>query len=170
MPTIVLLRGANVGTKRFSPKAVEQELSDLRITSIGAAGTFVVRKHAAATTLTKRFEKTLPFEPELLFFERSEFLKAVELGRTLPIPENAIRFATALAKQVPTPDLPIEAPDGSPWALRLDAMEGKIIVGVRRRFSETGVYPNEVVEKSFQVRATTRDWNTMEKIAKLLDD
>ena len=44
-----------------------------------------------------------------------------------------------------------------------------ILAGVRKRVDVTGVYPNSVVEKAFGVRATTRDWPTMEKIAALLD-
>jgi hypothetical protein len=48
------------------------------------------------------------------------------------------------------------------------AVVGPFALGTRRPMAETGVYPNEVVEKTFGVTATTRDWPTMEKIAALL--
>ena len=45
MALIVFLRGVNVGGHRtFRPSTLARELSDYDVVSVGAAGTFVVRK------------------------------------------------------------------------------------------------------------------------------
>jgi len=33
---------------------------------------------------------------------------------------------------------------------------------------ENPLYPNQVIEKNFGVATTTRSWNTIEKVAKIL--
>jgi hypothetical protein len=45
VPTVVLLRGANmIGKRLFRPAALARELSDLEVVSNGAAGTFVLAR------------------------------------------------------------------------------------------------------------------------------
>ncbi|MEA3190833.1 MAG: hypothetical protein QOD77_1415 [Thermoplasmata archaeon] len=168
MPVLALLRGANLGSKRFSPKAVEAALADLEVRSIGAAGTFVVGKRVAESTLRKRLADAMPFEPEVLVVAAKDVQAALAAGEALKAPDGARRFATALSKEPGRVALPLEAPEGKGWGVRVLAVEGRFALGVRRRVDETGVYPNEVIEKAFGVRATTRDWPTMEKAAKLL--
>jgi hypothetical protein len=166
MAVVVLLRGANLGSKRFSSKAVETELADLAAKSIGAAGTFVIKGRVAQKTLRARFVKALPFEPDLFVVEGSAVPAALEAGEALSVPSDARRFATLLGTPpAKKPSLPIEAPPGAAWGVRVLALNGPFALGVRRSFAVTGVYPNEVVEKAFGVRATTRDWPTLEKIA-----
>lgn len=170
MALVVLLRGANLGKRRFSPKAVEKALSDLDVVSIGAAGTFVVRKRVAAAALRKRVEGELPFEPApMVIATGTEVLAAFEAGRAVAVPDGARRFATAMGKKpAKRPRLPLDVPEGAQWGVRVAAVEGRFAIGARRRFDETGVYPNEVVERAFGTDATTRDWPTIEKIAKAL--
>lgn len=168
MPVLALLRGANLGSKRFSPKAVEAELADLDVRSIGAAGTFVVGKRVAEATLRKRMAEALLFEPELFVLPAAEVEAALAAGSRLQVPDGAKPFATALAQAPKGAKLPLEAPEGQAWGVRVLAVEGRFALGARRSVAETGVYPNEVIEKAFGVRATTRDWPTMEKVAKLL--
>jgi hypothetical protein len=168
MVLIVLLRGANLGSKRFSPKAVEASLADLDATSIGAAGTFVVRKTISRSALTKRFHDALPFEPELLFADANALKAAVTAGERLDVPPGAKRFATLMSKTPSKVSLPLEAPEGTTWAVRVVRIEGRFAIGLRKSVADTGVYPNPVIEKTYGLRATTRDWPTMEKIAAIL--
>jgi uncharacterized protein (DUF1697 family) len=165
---VVLLRGANLGSKRFSTKAVVEALADLDVASIGAAGTFVVRKRVADAKLRARFADALPFEPEMILCAEAEVKAALAAGGKVKVPEDTRRFATAMEAAPARPKLPLEVPAGPAWGVRVLAIEGRFALGARRRVDETGVYPNEVVERAFKVRATTRDWPTMEKIGKLL--
>lgn len=170
MASVVLLRGANLGKKRFSPKAVEAALADLDAVNVGAAGTFVVRKRVAAATLRERVQAELPWgDAEMVVCTAKEVLDALAAGGDVDAPAGARRFATAMArKPAKPPKLPLDAPPGAKWGVRVAKLSGRFALGARRSMAEAGVYPNEVVEKAFGVRATTRDWPTMERVAALL--
>lgn len=168
MSLVVFLRGANLGNRRFKPAELAETLADLGITSLGAAGTFVVRKKIAERTLRAKLQAEIPFEAPMVVCAAEEVRAALAAGEKVDAPEGARRFATVMEKApAPAPRLPLETPAGA-WAVRVATIEGRIAIGARRRFDETGVYPNEVVEKAFKVQATTRDWPTMEKVGKLL--
>ena len=165
MALIDLLRDANLGKRRFSPKAVEKALADLDVVNVGAAGTFVVRSRVAQAALRKRIEEELPFEPApMAIATAKEVLAAVAAGEDIQVPAGGRRFATAMEKAAKA-KLPVEAP-----GIVILRVVGRFALGTRRPVTETGIYPNEVVERAFGVAATTRDWPTMEKLAKLLRD
>lgn len=168
MPLVALLRGANVGSKRFRTKEVVDALEGLEVTSIGAAGTFVVAGKTTPQALAKRILAALPFACEIITVTGSEMLEALEAGRHLKPPKDAKRFATALQSSPTHVALPLEAPAGREWGVRVIKVQGRIALGVRRRVDAGGFYPNEVIEKAFGVKATTRDWATIEKIAACL--
>ncbi|HVX15029.1 MAG TPA: hypothetical protein VHC22_27810 [Pirellulales bacterium] len=170
MGLVVLLRGANVGKRRFSAKAVEAALSDLDLVNIGAAGTFVVLKRIAERVLRSRVAAELPFEPApMVILKQSEIEAALRMGSEIPVPADAKRFATAMERApAMSVSLPIEEPQGAEWGVRIAAVSGRVALGVRRRVDVTGVYPNEIVEKALRANATTRDWPTIEKIAQIL--
>jgi uncharacterized protein (DUF1697 family) len=162
----LLLRGANVGGKRFSAKAVEKALAGLGCVSLGAAGTFVFRKGTEAAA-RKRLAAELPFACAILAATAEQVEAALKAGAKLDDAEAVRKFATFLAAPA-TLKLPLEAPPGAGWGVRVLAAAGPILVGVRKRVDATGVYPNEVVEKATGQQTTTRDWPTLEKLAKLL--
>ena len=165
-----MLRGANLGKRRFSPKAVQAALSDLNLVNIGVAGTFVVAKRIGEKALRARIAAELPFEPApMVVVAESEIETAMRTGMGISVPADARRFATVMdARPTHLPKLPIEIPKGAAWGVRVTSVSGRFALGLRRRVDITGVYPNEVVEQLFAVKATTRDWPTMEKIAKVL--
>lgn len=77
---------------------------------------------------------------------------------------------TVLAKRPRSlPRLPLSRPEGDDWQVRVVAVSGKFAVSLLRRLGRTILYPNEVVEKSFGVPATTRNWNTIEAIRDILE-
>ena len=170
MALIVFLRGANVGGRRFSPKAVEAALADLDLVNLGAAGTFVVRKRIGEKSLRARIEAELPFTPApMIVVSDREIASALLAGESITGPADAKRFATVMERPPGTlPKLPIEAPTATNWGVRVVAVSGRFALGMRRRVDVAGVYPNEIVERAFGVVATTRDWPTMEKLGKLL--
>jgi uncharacterized protein (DUF1697 family) len=65
--------------------------------------------------------------------------------------------------------LPIERPEGDAWEVRLFAVEGRFALCVRRRGARGRWYPNEVVEKTLGVAATTRNWATFQAIGEALE-
>lgn len=170
MPLVVFLRGANVGRRRFSPKLVEAALVDVGLVNIGAAGTFIVRERIGEKLLRAKIEAELPFSPApMMILKAEEIHAAFAVGQEISVPSAAKRFATFMDKLPENrPDLPLNSPAEAGWGVRIVSVNGRTALGLRRRVDETGVYPNETVERAFGVTATTRDWPTVEKLVKLL--
>jgi len=64
---VVLLRGVNVGGHRtFRPSRLAEQLKHLDAVSIGAAGTFVIRKPISRARLRHEFARRLPFDAEIV--------------------------------------------------------------------------------------------------------
>lgn len=166
MATVVLLRGANLGKRRFSPLALADALRDLDATSVGAAGTFVVRGRVAAATLRERVQAELPWEDaEMAIVPGAEVRAALDAGAKLRVPEGAKKFGAALDKQVKGLRLPHEvAGKGGAWAIRCEVLAGRVLIGARRRVDESGAYTLDALEREHGVRATIRDWPTWERV------
>jgi uncharacterized protein (DUF1697 family) len=172
MASVVFLRGVNVGGhKTFQPSALVKELSHLDAVNVGAAGTFVIRKSIDQKALRSEFLKRLPFEPELMICRGNDILDlaSAELFPNERSYKNARRFVTIMANQLRDPPvLPISQPDNAQWQVRVVAVSGRFALSFWRRMGPRLIYPNEVVEKNFKVRATTRNWETIEKICEIL--
>jgi uncharacterized protein (DUF1697 family) len=54
------------------------------------------------------------------------------------------------------------------WEVKIVQIEGMLALSLWRRLRENPLYPNQVIEKNFGVATTTRSWNTIEKVAKIL--
>jgi hypothetical protein len=65
--------------------------------------------------------------------------------------------------------LPLDKPEGADWQVRVIAAARPFVASLHRRQGRRLIYPNEVVEKSFGVTATTRNWSTIVSIAEILD-
>ena len=172
MVLIVLLRGANLGKRRFSPKAVVEALADLEAVNIGAAGTFVVRKRVGERPLRARIAAELPWDnPPMVILGGKEVRDVIATGGKVDVPAGARRFALALPKAPPkTPALPLVAmaKDGK-WGMRYEALVGRVVIGVRRRFDETGAYSTRELDEAVgSDEGTMRDWPTWEKIGSAL--
>jgi hypothetical protein len=66
MALVVFLRGVNVGGhRRFRPSVLARELSDHDVVSVGAAGTFVVRKPGRRARFRAELLRRLPFAAQV---------------------------------------------------------------------------------------------------------
>ena len=75
MALVVFLRGVNVGGHRtFRPSLVANELKDLDIVNVGAAGTFVVRKQVSRAKLRTEIIRQLPFKAEVVICKGDDVL------------------------------------------------------------------------------------------------
>ena len=68
------------------------------------------------------------------------------------------------------PRLPLEQPAGSKWEVMIIGVTGRFALSLRRRMERGTLYPNEVVEKHFGTSATTRSWNTIAAVCKVLGE
>jgi uncharacterized protein (DUF1697 family) len=171
MRQVVFLRGVNVGkANRCQPAAIASQLSRLGVVNIGAVGTFVVRENVRESALRSAIAKKLPFTCEIMICPARDIIK---LASNYPFAEqpsdpNITRFVNILAKRLPSPPLlPVCLPSDDDWLLKIIAIENRFVLGLYRRQMKAIGYLGKV-EKLLGVPATTRNWNTIEKVAKIL--
>ncbi|HLY05994.1 MAG TPA: hypothetical protein VKR31_09625 [Rhizomicrobium sp.] len=66
------------------------------------------------------------------------------------------------------PRLPLTMPAEGRWLLRLVACEGRFVLGVYRRDMKVIGYLGRL-DRIFGVPVTTRNWNTLEAIVKVIN-
>jgi len=173
MALVVFLRGVNVGGHRtFRPSLVANELKDLDIVNVGAAGTFVVRKQVSQAKLRTEILRQLPFKAEVVICKGDDVLDLAS-GNPFagqPTGPKIVRFVSILAKRgQPLLSTPLRLPSGGEWSLKILATKDRFIFGLYRREMKTIRYLGQL-DKVFGARATTRNWNTMIAIARILQN
>ncbi|HEX5004416.1 MAG TPA: DUF1697 domain-containing protein [Gemmatimonadales bacterium] len=171
MALVVLLRGVNVGGHRtFRPAELARELGSLDVVNIGAAGTFVVRAPITRTRLRAELARRLPFDTEIMIcagravtsLARQEFF-AGERARP-----DIVRFVSLLARRPRAdPALPLQLPRDGPWQLQVRARTGRFLVGRYRRQMQA-IGHLGALDRLFGVPVTTRNWNTVGTIARIV--
>ena len=173
MASVVFLRAANVGGHQtFKPSALAKELAELDAVNIGSAGTFVIRAAMTPAKMRAEFNRRLPFEPELMICRGRELLDLVAAEPFADVQDDgeARRYVSVLAKRPrKLPSLPLFKPEGDEWQVQVIGVIGSFAISLHRRVGKRLIYPNEVVEKHLAVAATTRNWNTVETICKVLE-
>ena len=173
MAHVVFVRAMNVGGKNvFRPAQLARTLSHLDIVNVGAAGTFLVRAKSTPSKLRREILAQLPFQPAVAVATADAVL---ELVRSQPF--RGMRFSRrergwvaalpALPKR--RPKLPITIPGGRQWSVRFDRVVGPFALGVWRWRKGGFVFPSHVVEKAIGLPATTRWWETYERVARLIE-
>ena len=172
MALVVFLRGVNVGGHRtFRPSVVARELSSYDVVNVGAAGTFVVRKPGRSqTALRAELVRKLPAETDIMFVDGRDLLQLETENPFGPEPPGAdiVRFISILSKAgaVRTP-MPVSFPPEGEWLVRIIASKGQFVFGTYRRHMKTIAYLGKI-DRLFDAPATTRNWNTIEAILRIL--
>ncbi len=171
MALVVLLRGVNVGGHRtFRPAMLARELADLDVVNIGAAGTFVVRQPVSQARLRAELARRLPFEAEIMICRARDILGLTSRDRFAdqPVRTDVVRFVSVLSKSPGSaPSMPVSFPATGQWMLKLLAREQRFVFGVYRRQMKAIGYLGEI-DRVFGVPATTRNWNTITAITRVL--
>jgi uncharacterized protein (DUF1697 family) len=171
MALVVFLRGVNVGGHRtFRPSVLAGQLAEHDVVNIGAAGTFVVRTPGARAELRARLLRHLPFETQVVVCEGRDVLRIAThnpFSAEPPAP-GVVRFVSILSRPGhPTPPLPLALPSSGEWLVRLEARDGRFVFGTYRRHMKTIRYLG-AIDRLFGDTATTRNWNTISAVAKVL--
>ena len=173
MALIVFLRGANVGGHRtFRPSIVARELSNYDVVNVGAAGTFVVRNPGSTAKFRAALLSKLPFEAKVVLCEGRDI---IQLERDNPFgieqsPKDVVRFVSILSKAARIrASLPVTYPSDGDWLVQVMASKGQFVFGVYRRHMRTITYLGQI-DKLYGVPATTRNWNTIMAIVRILRD
>ncbi len=171
MALIVFLRGVNVGGHRtFRPSILARELSDYDVVNVGAAGTFVVRKPGSRAKFRAELLRQLPFQAEVVLCDGRDLIR-LEMENpfgTEPPRPDIVRFVSILSKPGRAQaSIPITLPPGGEWFVRVIASTNRFVFGVYRRHMKTISYLGQI-DKLFGVPATTRNWNTIIAIVRIL--
>ncbi len=168
---VVFLRGLNVGGHRtFRPSILARALSQYDVVNVGAAGTLVVRKPRSRAQFRAELLRRLPFEATVVLCDARDLIR-LEIENPFG-PERArpdiVRFVSILseARRV-RPALPITLPPRGEWFVRVIASRNRFIFGMYRRRMKTISYLSQI-DTLFGVPATTRNWNTIIAIVRIL--
>ena len=171
MALVVFLRGVNVGGHRtFRPSLLARDLSDYDVVNVGAAGTFVVRKPGSRAQFRAALVRKLPFETAVMLCDGRDLLRLERENPfgAEPSRPDVVRFVSILSKAGRVrASVPIALPPSGKWLLRVIASQGRFVFGVYRRHMKTIGYLGQM-DKLFGVPATTRNWNTIVAIARIL--
>ena len=171
MKWVVFLRAVNVGgANRCQPALIAKQLSKFGVVNIGAVGTFVVSKDVSESTLRTAIAKKLPFKCEIMICPARDIIKLASKDpfARQPAGPDITRFVNVLAKRIPSPPpLPLSLPSDDDWVLRIIGIEDRFVLGLYRRQMKAISYLGKI-EKLLGVPATNRNWNTIEKVAKIL--
>jgi uncharacterized protein (DUF1697 family) len=171
MSSVVFLRAVNVGgANRCRPAEIAKELAKFDVVNIGAVGTFVVRKDVSESTLRSAIAGKLPFKIDIMICPARDILKLAEKDPFAGEPSgpNFTHFVNVLAKPLrkkPTP--PLTLPTDTNWLVKIIAIERQFVLGLYRREIKSISYLGKI-EKQFGIPATNRNWNTIEKVVKIL--
>jgi hypothetical protein len=168
----VFVRGLNVGGyRRFRPAVLAQQLQHLDAVNVGAAGTFVIRQPRGVTPLRAEIARRMPFDAEIVICKGTDIvsLTSHDFFTRYPARPDTVRFVSVLSRPPRSePRLPLILPGGGRWLLKVLARQDRFVLGVYRRHMKVIGYLGSL-DRLFGVPATTRNWNTMTAIAKVLD-
>jgi uncharacterized protein (DUF1697 family) len=171
MALVVLLRGVNVGGHRtFRPAALAGQLEHLDAVNIGAAGTFVIRRPVSQAQLRAELARRLPFDTDVMICQGREIVRLMSQDHFADQPErpDVVRFLSVLSKRPSSaPPTPMSLPSSGEWLLKILARENRFVFGVYRRHMKAIGYLG-TLDRLFGVPATTRNWNTITAIARVL--
>jgi uncharacterized protein (DUF1697 family) len=173
MACVVFLRAVNVGrTNRCQPALIAKELAKFDIVNIGAVGTFVVRQDVSESALRAAIARKLPFKCEIMICPARDIIRLVSNDPFSRQPGGAdiTRFVSVLAKRLRAlPPLPLGLPSDDDWLLKIIAIQDRFVLGLYRRQMKAISYLGKI-EKRLGVPVTTRNWNTIEKVARILNN
>ena len=171
MRWVVFLRAVNVGkANRCQPAQIARELARFGFINIGAVGTFVVREDVSESVLRNAIAKKLQFKCEIMICPARDIMKLASKDPFAQQPSgpDITRFVNVLHKRPRAlPSLPLSLPSEDDWLLKVIAIQDQFVLGLYRRQMNAISYLGKI-EKLLGVPMTNRNWNTIEKLVKIL--
>ena len=171
MALVVFLRGINVGGHRsFRPTKLAEALKHLGAVNIGAAGTLVIRQPMTQAQARAAVARKLPFVAEIVVCQGRDITALISknpfAGQSLR--GGVVRFVSVLAQRPRlTPPTPMRFPSSGQWLMKILTRRKRFVIGMYRRHMKViGLLGG--LDRLYGVSATTRNWNTIAQIAKVL--
>jgi uncharacterized protein (DUF1697 family) len=171
MALVIFLRGINVGGHRtFRPTKLAEALKHLGAVNIGAAGTLVLRQPMTQARARAEVARHLPFVAEIVVCQGRDITnlvcKSPFAGRLARA--DVVHFVSVLSQRPRlAPATPMRFPSGGPWLMKILARRSRFVIGMYRRHMKViGLLGS--MDRLYGVPMTTRNWNTITAIAKVL--
>jgi uncharacterized protein (DUF1697 family) len=145
-------------------------MSAYDVVNVGAAGTFVVRNPGSRARFRTALRRKLPFDAEVVLCEGRDLVRVETENPFAAEPSRAdvVRFVSILSKAGGVRvSLPVTFPSGGDWLVRVIGSDGQFVFGMYRRHMKTIRYLGQI-DKLYGVPATTRNWNTIIAIVRIL--
>jgi uncharacterized protein (DUF1697 family) len=130
----------------------------------------VIQQRLGQAQLRAEFARRLPFATEIVICHSAKILSLMshDAFAGQPARPDIVRFVSVLSRRPrSTPRLPMRFPTRGPWLLKILAREDRFVFGVYRRHMKV-IGHLGALDRVFGVPATTRNWNTIAAIAKVL--
>ena len=173
MALVVFLRGVNVGGHRtFRPTQLAEALRHLGAVNIGAAGTLVLRQPMTQAQAHAEVARKLPFVTEIVICQGREVagLIANNPFEGQPVRADVVHFVSVLSRRPRlTPSAPMQFPSRGQWLVKILTRRNRFVIGMyRRQMKAIGMLG--ALDRLYGVAVTTRNWNTMAAIARVLQN
>ena len=171
MALVVFLRGINVGGHRtFRPTKLAEALKHLGAVNIGAAGTLVIRQAMTQAQARAEVARILPFVAEIVVCQSREIVKLLSKDpfEGQSVRPDVVRFVSVLSQRPRlSPSTPRQFPSSGRWLMKILARRNRFVIGMYRRHMKVIGYLG-ALDRLYGVTATTRNWNTIATIARVL--
>jgi uncharacterized protein (DUF1697 family) len=168
---VVFLRGVNVGGYRtFRPTQLAEALKHLGAVNIGAAGTLVIRQPMTQARARAEVARRLPFAAEIVVCQGREIASLISKNpfQGQAVRQGVVRFVSVLSQRPRlTPSAPMRFPSSGQWLLKILARRNRFVIGMYRRHMKVIGFLG-ALDRLYGVPMTTRNWNTIAAIAKVL--
>ena len=138
--------------------------------NVGAAGTFVVQKPGPRAEFRAELVRRLPFTAQIVACDGRDLIR-LEMENpfeTEPARPGMVRFVSILAKAGRgATRIPFTVPASGKWFVRVIASKSRFVLGMYRRHMKTIGYLGQI-DKLFGAPATTRNWNTILAVVRIL--
>jgi len=138
--------------------------------NVGSAGTFVVGKPGPRAKFRAELLRKLPFEAKVVLCDGRDLIRLETENPfgTEPSRPDIVRFVSILSKaNRGLAFIPCTLPPSGEWLVRVIASKKRFVFGVYRRHMKTIGYLGQI-DKLFGVPSTTRNWNTIIAIVRIL--
>ena len=158
------------GHRRLRPSVLARELGAYDVISIGAAGTFVVRKPGRRTQFLAELRRRLPHGAVIACCAGHDLVR-LEMDRPFGNERphvDVVQFLSVLSKACRKHvSLPAAIPEDGEWFVRIIGSRNRLVFGVYRRHMKT-IGHLDRIDDLFGAPATTRSWSTMLSVLRAL--
>ena len=171
MALVIFLRGVNVGGHRtFRPTELAEALKHLGAVNIGAAGTLVIRQPMTQAQARAEVARKLPFVAEIVVCQGRDVASLISKNpfEGQAVQSDVVRFVSVLSQRPRlTPATPIRFPSTGQWLMKILTRRNRFVIGMYRRQMKAIGFLG-ALDRLYGVAVTTRNWNTIAAIAKVL--